>query len=112
MKKTLVFVGILLLIACGTAKKVTLTQADFERADKTYPGITSAELSEGKSIFESNCNQCHTLRKPANKTEEQLKKIVPRMVGKVNRRADKEVIDEKAKETLLKYLVVMRASYK
>lgn len=46
--------------------------------------ILTAELAEGKNLFENNCAQCHKLFEPTDFSKEQWKPIVSRMQRKAN----------------------------
>jgi cytochrome c2 len=106
MKKYLLIIGVILLAACKSTKLLTPSQSDVDRVSSRYPGYTLAELNHGKAIFTQYCGQCHKLKKPESRTEEQWKTIVPRMVAKVNKK-EKDAIDADEEEVLLKYLVTM-----
>lgn len=103
MKNILIIFSFVSLIACS-AKLLLPTQTDVNRVLTKYPGYTWNELMAGKSIYEQNWR---ILKDPASRNEEQWKEIVPHMVKKLNKKKGKEVIDSKAQETLLKYLITM-----
>ncbi len=44
--------------------------------------ILTAELAEGKNLYENNCAQCHKLFEPTDFSKEQWKPIVSRMQRK------------------------------
>jgi hypothetical protein len=102
MKKTSLIISVIFLIACGSPKLLSLNNKDVEKADKKFPGITLAELNEGKLIFETNCGRCHPLEKSLNKSEESLRKVVPSM-------ARKSKIDVKSEDLVLKYLITVNS---
>ncbi len=107
MKKCIGAFAIVFLIACGSAKLLLPTQADADRGAQKFSGLTLAELNEGKSLYEMNCAACHGLKRPASQSEREWNKIVPEMVGKVNKEAGKEVIDAHKQQVILNYLVTM-----
>lgn len=106
MKKYTLIIAVILMAACKSTKLLTPSQTDVDRVSSKYPGYTLEELNQGKAIFTQYCGQCHKLKKPESRTEEQWKTIVPRMVAKVNKK-EKDAIDAKEQETLLKYLITM-----
>lgn len=111
MKKApLLIIAMLLMIACGTTKLIQPAQADVERGEQKFANLTLAELNMGKAIYEQNCDNCHGLKKPESRNEEQWNKVVPKMVTKTNKKQGKEVIDVQAQQVLLKYLVTMSTS--
>ncbi len=96
----------LILAGCASATLLTPTQSDVDRMSGMYPGYTLAELNEGKSIFEQNCQSCHGLKDPVSRTAEEWKEIVPVMVPKANKKNDNAITPE-AQDKLLKYLITM-----
>lgn len=106
MNKLILIFSIILFTGCS-AKLLVPVQADVDRVAEKYQGYTLAELNEGKSIYEQQCDGCHGLNRPQSRNEKAWNKIVPEMVEKVNKKAGKEEIDQKEQETLLKYLVTM-----
>jgi|SRR6185436_5382999 len=103
MKKIITILSFTFLVACAAYKPVVPTQTDADRAAQKFPGTTLAELNEGKSIFESHCNKCHSLNKPFKKTEEEIRNILPKM-------AKKAKIDSKQEELVLKFLLTMNSN--
>lgn len=64
---TLSLFAALIGFACGV-KKSTNTSVNtgfsaeqVKQAETRFPGITSAELVEGKKLYESRCSSCHEL---------------------------------------------------
>lgn len=108
MKKS-VFIAAFIFVGCVTTKAVVTpnpSQGDVDRVQSKFPGYTLAELNEGKTLFEKHCDICHALQPPASQTEEKWRKIVPDMSDKVNRK-EGNVLDEKAEDLILKYLITM-----
>jgi mono/diheme cytochrome c family protein len=108
--KKIVLAGLTLVIiySCATTKTATSTsfsQTDVERGMKYYPDLTLAQLESGKTLYSQNCGSCHGLKDPKKFTPDHLKKIVPNMVGKVNKKS--EVLSKENEETITKYLVTM-----
>jgi cytochrome c5 len=111
-KFLLATVGIAILVACGTAKnsgpkvETLPTQGDVDRVQTKFPGYTLTDLNEGKQLFEANCNLCHGYKKPASRTEEEWKEIVPRMVKKVNNKEGHSVSAD-GEQKILRYVITM-----
>lgn len=101
MKKIIVLCTICWLAACAPVILKLPSQADADRASTKYPGITLTDLTQGKAFYEQHCNKCHSLKKAMGKSEEVLIKVVPKM-------AKKAKVDDKTKELILKYLLVMK----
>ena len=112
MKKSFILIFIVALTACSSAKLLTPGQSDIDRVSAKYPGYTLAELNEGKAVFEQTCSRCHRLKDPTSRNEDKWKEIVPKMIGKLNRKEKKVVIDDKQQTTILKYLVTMSSAPK
>ncbi len=107
-----------ILVACGTAKNSSgakvesmPSQADVERVKDKFPGYTLTDLNDGKKLFEANCALCHGLKKPASRTEEEWKTIVPRMVKKVNAK-NGNTLDASGEEKILRYVITMGSAPK
>src|SRR5688572_26276175 len=106
MKKILILVFTAFIVSCS-AKLYTPTQSDADRGAAKYPGLSLADLNEGKATYEQKCQTCHGLKSPSSKDEAGWNKIVPPMVAKVNKKAGREEINEARKDQLLRYLVTM-----
>ena len=100
MKKITVIVSVLILAACGSAKIISISQADVERSATKYPGITSEQLVEGQKLYAANCAKCHTLFAPSKFGEKRWNHEIEVMSGK--QFAD---IDAKTKESITKYIL-------
>lgn len=107
MKKAITFFSLLFLVACTANRVLVPTAADAERGAQKFPGMTLADLTEGKTIYEANCGLCHELEKPRSRNEAGWNAIVPGMVAKVNKKAGSEVIDSRKKDLVLHYLITM-----
>lgn len=103
--KKIIFVAITIFsIGCfsskKTAKSVSLTQKDADRAAVKFPGATLASLEEGQTFYKAHCGKCHGLKDANAYTEEQWNKIIPPM-------AKKAKIDEKTQQSITQYLLTM-----
>lgn len=111
MKKLPILLAVLILSACS-AKLLTPTQADAEKAEPKYPGTTLAQLTEGKQLYENHCGNCHGYKNITKGSDEKWKQVVPRMVTKVNKDAGTPVLDETKQNLILKYVLAMRVAAK
>lgn len=97
MKKALIILVVISLQACSyfsstvkeeskpTAAATTETRSSTVKSSPvmtTAKAVSAEEIAEGKSLFESSCADCHKLKNPADFTESQLNKIVPKMAAK------------------------------
>lgn len=112
MKKLTIILSTIVLAGCFTSKKATTettatapTQADVDRVADKFPGYTVAQMTEGKSLYETHCGTCHALKKPSSETESEWRRIVPWMAKKVNKNS--MVLDAAKEDQILKYLVTM-----
>jgi hypothetical protein len=110
MKKTAIILSVVLFTA-GCAKVLMPSQADADRGASKFPGLTVAQLDEGRTLFKQKCTQCHPAKKAASRDEEQWEKIVPQMAEKAKRKG-KEEISSADQETILKYLITMSTASK
>ena len=111
MKKSFYLFLIIAFTACSV-KLIPPSQSDVDRVSAKYPGYTLAELNDGKSLFEQTCNKCHRLKNPSSRNEDKWKKIVPKMIAKLNKKEGEEVIDDKQQESILRYLITMSSAAK
>jgi cytochrome c5 len=99
MKRIIPFVIVAaVVVACSHKTLMGPTQADADYAAKKWPGTTLADLSQGKTIYEQNCNKCHGLKDPNSLNEAGWDKILVPM-------AKKAQLDDHSKDLVLKYLV-------
>lgn len=110
--KKMILIATIIFAAACSPKLMEVTQTDADRGAAKFKTVTVASLSEGKTIFTENCNECHGLKSPGSKSEEKWNKIVPEMVKKLNQKMGKEIIDSKKQELLLQYLVTMSTAGK
>lgn len=106
MKKIILASLSVLLVSCAV-KLVIPEQTDVDRVQTKFPNYTLVELNQGKAAYEQYCAECHRLKKPTKFTEEEWKKIVPKMVKKSNKKFPDNLIDEPTKELILKYVITM-----
>jgi cytochrome c5 len=111
MKMLSILALITMFTAC-TVKLMEPAQSDVDRVSTKYPGYDLAQLNEGKALFETTCNRCHRIKNPMSRNEEKWKKIVPKMIGKLNKKEGKVVIDDKQQESILKYIITMNGGSK
>lgn len=104
-RKYIVVIASVAMAGCFAAKKSLPTQADADRGAAKFPGYTLAELNEGKALYESNCGTCHALKKPSSESEAEWRRIVPIMVGKVNK--NKQVLNDHSQDLILRYVITM-----
>jgi cytochrome c5 len=102
MKKILIISSTFLFVACAAYKPIAPAQADADRAAKKTPGITLAELNQGKAIFEKKCHKCHSLKKPFKKTDYEIEAALPKM-------AKRAKLDANQEKLVLNYLLTMAA---
>lgn len=100
--------GVILLFGCASVQLITPSQADVERVQTKYPDYSLTQLNRGKQLYENNCGACHGLKDPASRSEEKWKKIVPEMVGKVNKKTT--VLNQQDQEDILKYVITMSSA--
>lgn len=109
MKKITVLSLLAILSACS-AKMLVPTQADADRGATKFPGVTLAQLTDGKKLYEENCGNCHALIDPRKESEKEWRNMVPLMSDKVNKKAGSEVLDAKEQDLILQYVLIMHES--
>ncbi len=92
LKYAFAVVLVIVVVACSPKIKTTTTTP----APVTDP-IMLAKITEGKSLYETNCNKCHELHKPGKYNEQQWTK-------NLNWMAPKAKITDEQKATIFAYL--------
>lgn len=64
------------------------------------------ELKLDMLVYEEYCGNCHEIKKPNSKTEEEWKLIVPRMVAK-SKKTEDMAIDAVSQARIMQYLLTM-----
>ncbi len=97
MKKTIVLLALCLPLVMFTqcAKKMVTTKtaaAPNDAAADIKAKYSTAQIAEGKVIFEGSCGKCHKLRQPAEFKVSAWEDILPRMCKKAKLDADKAAL--------------------
>jgi len=107
MKKLFIFLFLCTSASCSV-KLITPSQTDADRGAVLYPGYSLSDLNAGKALFEKTCSTCHRLKNPASRSAEKWKKIVPKMIAKLNKKQGKRSLSDAEEESILRYLITMR----
>lgn len=84
MKYKVLALAVLATIIYSCASKSSAPTAVTPKEDVKAAVILTAELAEGKSLYENSCAGCHSLYKASDFNAEQWKPIVARMVPKAH----------------------------
>jgi len=109
MKKTIFILSVIFLTSC--AKVLTPKQSDVQVGTAKFPGLTLAQLDEGRTLFKHRCTQCHLAKNPTSRDEEEWRDIVPKMAAKAEKKTHKKKIPPADQELILKYLITMSDSH-
>jgi mono/diheme cytochrome c family protein len=90
---------LLLAPTCGLSLPVA-TPTDVQRAQARYPGVTSAELERGRTLYGARCSVCHAPHSPTEFTADRW----PTLVGEMRERAK---LDDTEQALIERYLVTM-----
>lgn len=74
--KKLIFIGVVAFIASCTPKTAEVVET---ATPVTYP---TAEIAQGKDLYDSKCSTCHKLKTVDKYSTEQWAKILPDMAHK------------------------------
>ena len=96
--KVLALVVLATIIYSCASKSSAPTVATPKEEVKAAVTLT-AELAEGKSLYENSCGRCHQLYSPTDYTAEQWKPIVSRMTPKAR-------LDEAQGQKIYSYLTM------
>ena len=109
--KLIIVFGAFVLAFCHTKKKTAETKTVVARtaavrsplaiAQKRWPGATSDDLSQGKTIFETKCTKCHAARQIVTRSEKNWLHEIDKMAPKA-----KLIPEEKEKLTI--YILAYR----
>lgn len=86
-------------------------QRDANAGAAKFPGLTLAQLKEGRAMFKHKCSQCHPAKRPVSRDEATWRHIVPIMAAKAQKKG-KEEISPADQEIILKYLITMSDAHR
>jgi cytochrome c5 len=114
MKRTILIIGIAVsLFYCKTKKKATDSassgvktgaKSELEIAQKRWTGTTTADLNEGKNIFDTKCTRCHGAKNIVTRSEESWNKAIDKMAPKAKLTAEE-------KDKLTRYILSYREAH-
>lgn len=109
MKKNFLLLSALFVLAltsCGTkpVADVASESTGMKAAKAKFPGYTAADFAAGEALYQGNCGRCHSLYAPTSRSEAQWASVVPRMVVKVNKKAQTTAITPEGEQLILRYL--------
>lgn len=91
MKYKIIALVVLSIIIYSCASKSNIPTTEVKKieptvsvANESVTAVMTAELAEGKSLYENNCAECHNLYSPKDFSAEQWKPIVARMQKKAH----------------------------
>ena len=90
--------------ACATAARLpAVHQEDVTRGAERFPGLTQADLVEGRTLYAGKCGSCHVLPAPASRAPTEWAEHVALM----KRRAH---LDDRQLLLIDRYLITMASS--
>jgi len=84
MKKN-ILLGLAITFAGCAASNIALTDtenANYKYGKTKFKDYTKSMFAEGRTIDAKSCDRCHKLENPAEFTEAEINRIIPRMVKK------------------------------
>jgi mono/diheme cytochrome c family protein len=75
------------LAAC-TPQAPRPTGEQITRAQASWPGVTSADVQHGRTLFLSHCSACHAAPNPASRAPDAWAAQVGKMAGRAHLSAD------------------------
>lgn len=83
MKKLFTIASLLLasivLTECTPKKAATTTMTPEQKVADVKKNFSDAQMAEGKTLWEGNCNKCHKLFDPSSRTVDKWEDVLPRM---------------------------------
>lgn len=92
-----------------TERGIDVNESDLAKLRYDYPKATLDQLNQGKDLFVSNCNLCHKLSYSYGLSRKKVRRLVPKMCNKVNRKLGEKVINKEGKESILMYLYAVNS---
>lgn len=93
----------LLLAGCAHSKAPAATEADAERAQARFPGITVGELNHGRKIYVGHCGGCHLPPAPSEHA-------VETWPGHVREMSERSGLTRDEESLVIRYLQVMASA--
>lgn len=95
---------VVIIFSCASksnvpTSEVNKTEPVVKSAEVKVEKVLTAELAEGKSLYENNCAKCHKLYDAKEFTAEEWKPIVARMQKKAH-------LDDLAGQKIYKYITM------
>lgn len=103
MKTYISIIISVVLFSCFSTKNTKNAQTADTNTNVNIENSSLAMLQSGQLIYESKCNKCHALKDPKSYSEQQWRKIVPRMTKMLNAR--KIEMDSLSEAKVLNYLI-------
>jgi cytochrome c5 len=94
---------VLVLASCAHTKAPVATDADAERAQARWPGITVAELNHGRKVYVGHCGGCHLPPAPTDHDVESWP-------GHVREMSERSGLTGEEESAVIRYLQVMAAA--
>ncbi len=91
----------------GLSSKDVEMQSKVEKVKSKFENYSLAEFKEGKTLYETKCNTCHSLKNPTSYSEEKWTAIVPKMVSMSNKKYSTSIINASDEEKMKRYLITM-----
>ncbi|WP_309613953.1 cytochrome c [Flavobacterium sp.] len=104
MKYKVLVLSVLAVIIYSCASKSSVPTTEVKNTEPTAstkpaPTVMTAELAEGKSLYENNCAKCHKLYDAKDFSAEEWKPIVSRMQKKAH-------LDDLAGQKIYNYITM------
>ncbi len=103
MKTYISIILSVVMLSCFSTRNTNNLETTKTNENQNIESSSLISLQNGQSIYESKCNKCHALKDPSSYSEQQWRKIVPRMTKMVNAR--KIEMDSTSEALVLNYLI-------
>lgn len=75
------------MINCSSGKSASTTDASASKSSseaiaEVKRNYSDAQLAEGKTLMEANCQKCHKIKDPSERTVQKLERVLPSMFNK------------------------------
>jgi len=97
-------VSALFMFCCGSTLLYMPTMEQIDYAGKKWPGVDSAYLLKGHTIYTTKCGSCHYLYNPSDYSVQQWDSLLPEM-------RDEAKLTDQEYLCLEKYIITMSADF-
>jgi mono/diheme cytochrome c family protein len=86
--KVLLLLTVVFTLWYCSPKVLPPSSSELNQLKQSNPAVDTSNIVRGYDLFSRNCQKCHRLKNPANFTEEEWDKILPKMAKRTKLTSD------------------------